>query len=161
MTLTYAAPPAHVGQMLVQEDFQRRLCAATGDPAAKVTVTPTGGMIRVVSARKLPTDRLNDAMRAVIGHHVTVVETCEWPASRTDDGWMGHVVVAVEGKPVRLDATAVVTASDGGTTISYDGHLVARVPFVGHKVERAVEPIVRSALTNEERVGNEWLAEGR
>ena len=45
------------------------------------------------------------------------------------------------------------------TQVVYDGDLHARVPFLGGAVERAVEPVVRSALEAEQRVGAQWLAD--
>lgn len=159
VTLTYAAPPSQVERMLLDEEFQRRVCSATGDAQARVTVAAGQSPARVETARRLPTDRLPEAMRALVGRHLTVVQTTTWPAGQGDGGWTGTVVVAVEGKPVRLDATTTVTPQGGGTTITYDGQLAAHVPFVGGKVERGVEPIVRSAIETEQTVGTAWLAE--
>ncbi|MCO5125852.1 MAG: DUF2505 domain-containing protein [Rhodobacteraceae bacterium] len=157
VTLTYAAPPSQIGRMLVDEEFQRQVCSATGDAQARVSVLDSADGAKVRTSRRLPTDRLPDAMRALVGHHIIVVQSTRWPGARTDAGWTGTVVVAVEGKPVRLEATATVVPSAGGTTITYSGDLVAHIPFLGGKVERAVEPIVRSALEAEQRVGAQWL----
>ncbi|QQS00139.1 MAG: DUF2505 domain-containing protein [Austwickia sp.] len=162
LTLSYDAAPSRVGRMLLDEEFQRRVCAATGDAQARVTVTESGpppSPARVKTARKLPTDRLPEAMRAIVGHNLTVVYAVDWPADRGDAGWRGDVVVTVEGKPVRLDATAEVAPTGAGTTITYDGELAAHLPFIGGKVERGVEPLVRSALEAEQRIGAQWLAE--
>lgn len=159
LTLTYAAAPATIGMMLIDEEFHRRVCAATGDARARVSVATDRDPVQVMSSRKLPTNRLPEAMRTLVGHHVTVVQTVTWPAARNDDGWSGDVVVAVDGKPVRLDATATVVAVSGGTSITYSGDLVARLPLIGSAIERGVEPVVRSALEAEQRIGIEWLAE--
>lgn len=159
LTLSYAAAPSRVGRMLLEEEFQGRVCAATGDEQARVCVVTSGGAARVQTARRLPTDRLPDAMRALVGHHVTVIQTLTWPANRGNEGWTGNVLVVVDGKPVRLDATAAVTPVGPGTRITYEGQLVARLPFVGGRVERGVAPLVRSALETEQRIGAQWLSE--
>ena len=159
VTLTYAAAPARIAAMMADEEFLRQVCAATVDPAARVEVRHGSTQTQVRTARTLPTDRLPDAMRKIVGGHVTVVQTAKWPAQPAGHGWTGQVIVEVEGKPVRLDASATVTGDDASTQVVYDGDLHARVPFLGGAVERAVEPVVRSALEAEQRVGAQWLAD--
>lgn len=158
VTLSYTAPPARVAAMLADPGFQARLCAATGDPRATVEVTGEQDAPRVRTARRLPTDRFPSAIKALVGEEVTAVQTTHWAAADADGSRRGEVSVVVEGTPVRLAATARIEPAAQGTRVTYDGDLTAKVPLVSGKVERAADPVVRSALEAEQRVGEEWLA---
>lgn len=159
VTLSFPAPPSRVGRMLLDPDFLHRVCEATGDAQARIDIDAAGDPARVETLRRLPTDRLPEAIRAIVGAHVDVLQSSRWAADRGDTGWTGRTVVSVKGKPVHLDATASVTPQGSGTAVVYEGDLVARLPFVGGKVERGIEPLVRSAIEAEQRIGVEWLAD--
>lgn len=153
VSLDYAAPPAQVVAMLCDEDFQARLCEATHSLESTVDVHEEDEDTVVTTTRQLPTDGFPDFLRSVVGQSVRVVQTSRWAHGATG----GHVHVVVEGTPVRMDATATITSGGGRTSVTYAGDLVAHVPFVGGRVEKAAAPVVMSALRAEQRVGDEWL----
>ena len=54
-----------------------------------------------------------------------------------------------------------MVGDDVGTTANLVADLVANVPFLGGRIEKACEPLVQRALETEETVGPKWLAEHR
>ena len=53
--------------------------------------------------------------------------------------------------------TVTVAAIEGGTRVTVEGDLKARVPFIGGKVEEAAAPSVLSGIRKERQVGLAWL----
>lgn len=159
VTLTYVAAPERVAAMLADADFHRALGRATGDPQTRVTVgAGSGADQRITTSRRLPTRGLSEPLKSMIGREILAVQTTSWFDSEEDGSRSGMVSVVVEGTPVRLHAAAHLGPAHGGTTVTYDGELIAKVPFIGGRLVRAAEPVVRAALEAEQRVGAQWLA---
>ncbi|GAB78363.1 DUF2505 domain-containing protein [Austwickia chelonae] len=157
--LTYPAAPETVAEMFADEGFHRALCTATGDAQATITVESQGPGLSVTTARRLSTDGLPDMMKSFVGSTVTAVQRTRWSAPAADGRRDGQVEVEVRGTPVRLSAQAVLFPEGERTCVSYVGDLTAKVPLMGAAVERATEPLVRSALEAEQQVGETWLRE--
>ncbi len=145
--------------MFADAEFHRALCTATGDAQATVTVAECHRMLSVTTARKLPTEGLPDMMKSFVGSTVTAVQRTVWSVPSADGRREGEVEVVVQGTPVRLSAKASLFPEGENTCVSYVGELTARVPLMGAAVERATEPLVRSALESEQRIGETWLQE--
>lgn len=159
VTLTYDAAPERVAAMLADANFHRAVGKETGDVHAHVTVeTGPGTDQRITTSRRLPTAGLPEPMKSMVGREIVAVQTMSWADSEEDGSRSGMVSVVVEGTPVRLLAAAHLGPAHGGTAVTYDGELIAKVPFIGGRVERAAEPVVRAALEAEQRVGAQWLA---
>ena len=52
-------------------------------------------------------------------------------------------------------------SDDSGTTAVLVANLVASVPLLGGRIEKACEPLIHQALRTEESLGRQWLARGR
>jgi uncharacterized protein YndB with AHSA1/START domain len=158
--IRYDAPPAVVFDMLTDQAFQERKLAQTGalTYSASVVVSGDGGAV-VASSRALPTDRVPDAFRTLVGDRLTVEQTETWEPPRPDGSRRGTLAVSVAGAPVKMSATLSLTPSPAGSVEVVSGDLKARVPLVGGRIEKAVEPAVRAAIDAEERIGRTWLAE--
>jgi hypothetical protein len=156
--IRYAADPATTFAMLLDPQFQEEVCRATGAVSQEVSVDPTphGATIRTV--RELPTADFPDFVRTFVGDTVHVVRVDTWGPAAVDGSRDGTIVVEIKGAPVRLDGTITMRPDGGGVVESVEGNLKASVPLLGGKVEKAVEPSIRSAVATEEKVGVRWLA---
>ncbi len=172
------ADPATVFAMLCDPAFLARTCEATGALSHEVDVSDgPGGATVLTTVRVLPTDRVPDLVRSLVGQHLTVRRVDTWQAAAADGSRSGRIGVAIVGTPVSMTGTlalaAVGSGSGGsgsggsgsggsgslgvGTHESVDGELTASVPLIGGRIAKAAEPAVRAAIEVEQRIGAAWL----
>ena len=114
-----------------------------GDPSGAFTVT---------SELSLPTDRVPDIVRPFVGSSVTVREVQTWSAPGEDGSRTGTMRLDVVGTPAGLTATLRLrTADQERSEVEIDGDLVAEVPLLGPRIEKAAVPYVSTVLRAEER----------
>ena len=113
-----------------------------GDPAGSFTVT---------TELVLPTDRVPDIVRPFVGA-VTVKEVQSWSGPEPDGSRTGTMRLDVVGTPAGLTGTLRLAALDQARSdVEIDGDLVAKVPLLGSKIEKAAVPYVSTVLRAEER----------
>jgi Protein of unknown function (DUF2505) len=156
--IRYAADPATTFAMLMDPQFQEAVCQATGAVSQEVSVDPRANGATIRTTRELPTDDFPDFIKTFVGGTVHVARVDTWGPAAADGSRDGTIVVEIKGAPVRLDGTITLRPAGGGVVQSVEGNLKASVPLLGGKVERAVEPSIRSAVATEETVGARWLA---
>jgi len=157
---TYPATTDEVARMLADPAFVRRRDAAAGalSSTAETEGDPAGAFV-VRSTRSLPTDDVPQVARRLVGDTLELRQVDSWEAPGPDGARTGSMSLEVSGAPVRLSARlTLVPAGEGQATEAVQGDLVASVPLVGGKLEKAAEPAVQAAIRSEERVGREWLA---
>jgi hypothetical protein len=157
--IRYPASPSTVFEMLTDKTFQDRKLAQTGALTWEVQVQLADGGASIVSTRAMATDQVPDTFKAMVGQQITITQTETWSPAGADGSRSGTLEVEVGGALVRMKASLSLSGTDGGTVELVDGELKARVPLVGGKIERAVEPAVRAAIEAEQRIGRAWLAE--
>lgn len=160
--LDYPAGPDRVAALLADPSFVEEVCTTSGATDAEVAVTggPAEGF-RVATRRAFPTATLPDFARHLVGDTITVGQTDTWEAPGADGVRHGVTAVELGRLPVRISATATLAAdaADPGRTVqSVAVDIVASVPFIGAKVERAAAPVVTDALRHQARVAAERLA---
>lgn len=159
--IRYPASVATVFEMLTDQAFQDRKLGQTGALTWEVQVHKRDDGATIVSRRAMPTDQVPDAFKGVIGPQINIVQTETWGPAAADGSRSGTLDLELGGAPVRMQAALTLSGADGteGTLESVEGELKARVPLIGGKIERAVEPAVRAAIDAEQRIGRAWLAE--
>jgi Protein of unknown function (DUF2505) len=157
--IRYAATTTAVFEMLTDKSFQDRKLAQTGALTWEVQVQLANGGATIVSSRAMPTDQVPDAFRSMVGQQLTIAQTESWGPAGADGSRTGTLDVEVSGTPIRMKGSLALSGADGGSVELIDGELKARVPLIGGKIERAVEPAVRAAIDAEQRIGRAWLAE--
>lgn len=114
-----------------------------GDPAGAFTVT---------TELTLPTDRVPDIVKPFVGSSVTVKEVQSWSAPEPDGSRSGSMRLDVVGTPAGLTGTLRLQALDQQRSeVEIDGDLVAKVPLLGPRIEKAAVPYVSTVLRAEER----------
>ena len=161
--LTFPANLDDVSAMFADESFVRwRAQRSTGSVHGAVEQTDVTGTaddgFTVVVRRTLPSDIIPVQARPFVGAHLQIRQAEAWEAA--DDGRRaGTVAVEILGAPVRVTATAVLTAlPDGGTRLTYAGEVRATVPLFGAVIEEAAVSAVRTTLETEAEAGRDWLA---
>jgi hypothetical protein len=161
-TISYpAAGPDRVFTMLADPQFQREKCAATGATSYQVDVHPAGDHTVIVCTRTLPIDGLPDFVRPFAAGGLELVETIDWAPPDLDGNRLGAVTLAFTSQPLSMTGQLDMHAVDEGTNAVLEANLVANVPLLGGRIEKACEPLVRKALRTEETLGRDWLASGR
>lgn len=156
-TFDYAATPHEVFAMLVDEDFQARKCIATGALSHSVSISENGERTVIVSTRELPTDSFPDFVKRFVGATLAVTETQDWGPAGPDGARLGRLTVDIVGAPIDLAGTLSLAPGGAGSVESVDGDLVARLPLIGGKVEKAAAPAIESAIRVEKETGQAWL----
>lgn len=153
------APPDEVFQMLTDEDFVTRKCAAQHAIRHSAQVHRRGDTAKVVAHRELPTGGFPDFAKALVGHTIHVTETVEWSAPRPDGSRTGRLTVHMGAAPIGVHGTITLAPGGAGSVVTYDGDLKARVPFIGGRVENAAKPTLIAGIRKERETGDVWLTE--
>jgi hypothetical protein len=161
-TITYPdASAEQVFAMLRDPRFQREKCAATAATSYDVDIHPAGDRTVITCRRTLPTDGLPDFVRPFTSGGLELVETIDWSAAGDDGARIGDVRLAFTGQPLSMTGQLDLRPDDAGTTAVLVANLVATVPLLGGRIEKACEPLIHKALRTEESLGREWLARRR
>ncbi len=148
--------------VLTDQSFQDAKCAATSDGVYTVAIRPAAAGLAagsVVEAhRELPTDGLPDALKSLVGATLTVVEQVTWGPADSTGVRRGTVALRIEGVPLTLTGTAVLTPTASGCHEAFEGDLKAKIPFFGSKVEQAAYEPIRFAIDTEMTMLRERLA---
>ncbi len=157
--LRYQAAPREVSAMLADPRFQERKSTESGALRHEATVSGDGTGLVINSSRVLPAAKVPEAVRGLVGNHLTVTQEERWGPTEPDGSRHGTVEVRVSGFPVKLTGRLALVEVDGGSLETLDGTLTASVPLFGSKVERMAEQAVRAEIRAEQRAGDAWFAE--
>lgn len=152
----HSASPDRIHAMLIDPAFQEERCRRGGSLHHDVEVETTDEGPVVVTRRQMPTDELPDVAKRFVGSTLNMVETMRWGNSDVEGGWEAAYTLDVEGTPVSMVGGIHLLPDAAGTVHSVDGELSAHVPLLGSRIERAVHPLVISALELESRLIREW-----
>lgn len=159
-TISYpGATPEQVFTMLTDPKFQEAKCAATGALSYDVDVAEVDDRTVITCRRLLPTDGLPDFARVLAGGGLNLTETVAWSTPDPAGARTGRVTLAFKAQPLSMTGELKMTGDAEATTAVLEANLVAPVPLLGGRIERACEPLVQAALRTEERLGRAWLAD--
>jgi hypothetical protein len=154
----YDAEPAAVLEMLTDVDFQEQLLTRTGALARQVEVTRDSAGCLVRTVRELPAHGVPEPFRALVGRTVRMLQSVRW-TSAAPGTYSAEILVSLDGVPVSLTGTIRLRPYGvAGAVEELTGELRAKIPILGGRVERSIEPLLRSGLRAEESLGHDWLA---
>jgi hypothetical protein len=143
------APPADVFAIISDPAFQDDKAQQGTLPGSDSTVSVDGDRVRVRTTRLLPSDGLPSVARSMVGDTLTIEEVHDWGPAGADGSRTGTFDMQVRGAPVTMTGTLGLAASGAGTLQAIDGELVAKVPFLGGKIEDAAAPALEEAIAAE------------
>lgn len=158
VTMSYPAPVDRVLAMLTDPDYvHRKASALQGSEIVTEVTTDADGNTKVVCGRSIPAD-VPAAAKPFVGDHINVTETHVWAPAAGAAGRDGKVDVAFAGAPVSVKGTIKAAGTGDGTTVTYAVTVSAGVPFIGAKLEELVADQLEDAISYEESLGRDWLA---
>src|SRR6201989_2869884 len=98
--LTYDAPLADVGEMLMDQSFREQVCDAQGAIRRTVTVADEGGGHSVVIDQVQGAAGIPSFAQRFVGDEINLVQTEHW-----SDAENGTVEVVIPGKPGQMSGT--------------------------------------------------------
>lgn len=152
-TLTLPLSARTAATMYADQEYTaiRRETLKATSASSQVDGDPVGAFT-VRTELVMPTDKVPDIARRFVGSSVTIRETQTWSAPEPDGSRSGTMDLEVVGTPagmkgsVRLTPTGEMTSS-----VDIDGDLVAKVPLLGPRLEKAAVPYVSTVLRAEEK----------
>jgi uncharacterized protein YndB with AHSA1/START domain len=158
--LSYDAAPDEVFAMLCDQAFREKVCRAVGSASHDVSISQSGGDVRVRVQRVMKAD-LPEVARKVAGDTIEVVQTEDWKAPSEDGSRTAAFRLEIPGKPGSVTGTVTLSLSGSGTREVVAGQVKVSIPLVGRRLEGEVARGLQAALDVEQRVGAKWLAGDR
>ena len=114
----------------------------------------TSAVRRTMAAELIPAN-----LQAFVGNQLEVRQTEAWAEAALSPGQRhGTFALEITGAPVRMSGNMVVRPNIGGSTLEYNGDVVAAVPLFASTVESAVGQAITKVLQSEGEYAKQWLA---
>lgn len=153
-------PGAQLGEvfaMLVDPEFQRQRCAATGALEFTVEIIGQSSDPMVRCRRRMLTEGLPDFVRRVVGTSVEVVDEVAWREAADQDVRSADVRLTFSGQPTAMKGQLDVRSNAAGTLGLLTADLKGGIPLIGGRIENATAPFILNAMASEESLGRRWL----
>lgn len=157
--LTY--PTDRVFATLVDEGFQEHTAKLVGGSLLKFELTgDPSGECTLEMERTIPTTRLPDIARKIVGETLKVSQVERWSAPDALGSRTAEIEISVSGVPVSAQAREVLVPEEGSTRVQVEGEVKSSIPLLGPKIAKAAEPMVSKALNMQAEQASKWLSEG-
>ncbi|MFS3128152.1 DUF2505 domain-containing protein [Nocardioides sp. Bht2] len=149
VTLTYpGATVDKVAAMLLTPSFRESVCAA--DKHALGAEVGLAGTTITIDQRQ-SVGNIPGFAKKFVGDELRIVQVERWNGARAD------VDVTIPGKPGQIRGTANLR-QDGDTVVEQvELDVEVKIPLVGGKIATLIGDQLRDVLTNEQRLGRQWL----
>jgi hypothetical protein len=152
-------PVAEVVETFTSEDFLRHISEMVGGSLVSVDRDgETAGAFTLKVVRNIPTTRLPEIARKMLGEFLSVTQTENWQAPEADGSRTVDIDVKIAGAPVDVDAVQKLVAVGGNTRVDLEGKVSSGIPFLGGKVASAAEPMLGKALKIQATQAEAWIA---
>ena len=149
--LDFAADPAAVFAMMIDQKYQEEVCVASDSTSYDVTVSGD----RTSTSRTLPAP---ESAARFTGPHLTIKEDTAWGGAGGDGSRTADLTMTVVGQPVTLKGQLRLAPGGRGTVIELDGELKVAIPLLGKKLEQSSAPAVMAGFRTQQAVGDSWLS---
>ncbi len=155
---TLSATAQSVTDVFSNEDFIKHVSETVGGELLSFTISgPTTGAFTTKTVRTLPTTRMPDIAKKVLGATLTVTQDESWSAPAADGSRTNTIKLTVAKAPVDVSAVQKLVVSGGSTVVELSGDVKSSVPFLGAKIASAAEPVIGRALNLQATLAQEWL----
>lgn len=150
--------PQQILETFTNRDFVEHVSTRVGGSLKGFTVTgdPAGAFTTEI-IREVPTARLPEIARKIVGQTITITQKENWAAPAGDGSRASTVTVDVAGAPVSVNATQNIVATADGSRVDLEGDVKSSIPFMGGKIASAAEPFVSKALNLQAQEAKAWL----
>lgn len=155
---TLSATAQSVTDVFANEDFIKHVSETVGGELLSFTISgSTAGAFTTKTVRTLPTTRMPDIAKKVLGDSLTVTQEESWSAPAADGSRTNSIKLSVAKAPVDVTAEQKLVASGDSTVVELTGQVKSGVPFLGAKIASAAEPVIGRALNLQATLAQEWL----
>ncbi len=155
---TYITDPDTVVALRLNPDFLTAMCRRTGAVEQEVSATAQpDGSGHSLTRRTMPTDDFPDVAKRFVGRTLVLVEEVRWSATSQPGTRSGTYEMRAEGAPVTYRADITIASTPTGSHEVMRGDITAKIPLVGGRIEKAIEPAVRAGLDAQAEAVQEWL----
>lgn len=155
---TLSANAQRVTDVFANEEFIKHVSTTVGGELKSFEISgPTTGAFSTKTVRTLPTTRMPEIARKVVGATLTVTQLEQWSAPAADGSRSNTIKLTVAGAPLDVAATQKLTATADGTLVELTGEVKSSIPFLGAKIANAAEPVIGKALNLQATLAQEWL----
>lgn len=148
---TFAADPHAVHAMLTDPEFLDFACRRMG--ASQFTRQASPGATQVTTSAPAPA-----AVAGFLGSTMRLVQAMTFSDAAADGSRTGTISLTVQGAPLRLVGTTVLSPTASGSVLDYAGELSVDIPLLGRRIEQSAAPEILATLAEQERLATEWLA---
>ncbi|PYI65832.1 DUF2505 domain-containing protein [Arthrobacter livingstonensis] len=157
---TLSATAQRVTDVFADEEFVKHVSFTVGGELKSFEISgPTTGAFTTKTVRTLPTTRMPEIARKVVGATLTVTQVEQWSAPAADGSRSNAIKLTVAGAPLDVAAVQKLTASGESTLVELSGEVKSAIPFLGAKIASAAEPVIGKALNLQATLAQEWLNE--
>ena len=155
-----SATAQRVTDVFADEEFLKHVSFTVGGELKSFEISgPTSGAFTTRTVRTLPTTRMPEIARKVVGATLTVTQVEQWTAPAADGSRSNTIKLTVAGAPLDVAAVQKLTASGDSTLVELSGEVKSAIPFLGAKIASAAEPVIGKALNLQATLAQEWLTE--
>ncbi|MFZ3454177.1 DUF2505 domain-containing protein [Arthrobacter sp. 7Tela_A1] len=155
-TLPYDA--ATLTKTYTDEGFIRSLSEHVGGSLVSLEVAgDISGPFTLTAVRSIPTDRLPDVAKKLVGSSLTVTQKENWEAPAPDGSRTAAIDLSVGGVPLKVSAVQRLVVVAEGTRTDVEGTVSSAIPFLGDKIAKAAEPMIGKALTIQAAQAGKWI----
>lgn len=157
---TLQADAQSVTDVFTNEDFIKHVSETVGGELKSFTISgPTTAAFTTTTVRTLPTTRMPDIAKKVLGATLTVTQNESWSAPESDGSRTNSIKLGVAGAPVDVTAEQKLRVDGSSTVVELTGQVTSGVPFLGAKIASAAEPVIGRALNLQATLAQEWLTQ--
>lgn len=154
----YTVPAAEVHEAVTSEQYWRDRIAAVGGPGATIDeLTVRDQTVAVTMSQVIPAEHLPSMVSNFIKGDI-VIKRSETLAPLNGDTATGTFSAHIDGVPVRVEGTQVLTGDATGCTLRADGEVEVKIPIIGGKIESAIVDEVVRLIEAEQNFTREWIA---
>ncbi|MBD8043062.1 DUF2505 domain-containing protein [Arthrobacter sp. Sa2BUA2] len=149
---------ATLTKTFTDEDFVRSISEHVGGSLVSLVVDgDIAGPFTLTAVRTLPTDRLPDMAKKLVGASLTVTQKESWEAPAADGSRTAIIDLSIGGVPLKVNAVQRLVVVPEGTRTDVEGSVSSSIPFLGDKIAKAAEPMIGKALTIQATQAGKWI----
>ena len=132
---TLQAPAQSVTDVFTNQEFIKHVSETVGGELKSFTISgPTSGAFTTTTVRTLPTTRMPDIAKKVLGATLTVTQNESWSAPAADGSRTNIIKLDVAGVPVNVTSEQKLRAEGTSTVVDLTGQVTSGIPFLGAKI---------------------------
>lgn len=158
LSTSYNASPEEMFAIITDVTFQEQVMERLGALSYEVSTLTAGDDLELDLRWETSSGDVSGVVRGFIGDRLVLVQHKIWHPADTDGAREADLDGGVADTLVKLTGHTSIVPTGHGTTQSFDIHVTASYPAIGHKLEQLVTDAVRIRLETKFDLAWSWLA---